>query len=310
MRASFFLFLSFWLLAVAASAQPISGTVTNAATRAGLPYVNIGVVGKDLGTVSTENGAYQLGFREALAQDTVRISSVGYQTRLLTLRALQVQPNVALAPESVRLQEVQVQGKNLFRRNLTLGNTGNSETSTLSLKTEDLGAEIGTVIALKRRPTRLLTANFNVAYNKRGPITLRVNLYRLDAKGRPTETKLLARDLIVASEVTKGVISVDLTKEKLVVDEDFFLAMEWITSGAPAGVPLAASATPMKTKVYRTGAEALAAQEGLGFSISLGYANNDLYVRKTSQGAWDRATVGAVLLGMQPRISFFVTAQD
>jgi hypothetical protein len=35
-----------------------------------------------------------------------------------------------------------------------------------------------------------------------------------------------------------------------------------------------------------------------------------MYVRNTSQGAWERVSVGALLLGMQPRISFFVTAQD
>ena len=309
MRASFFLFLSFWLLAVAASAQPISGTVTNAATRAGLPYVNIGVVGKDLGTVSTENGAYQLGFREALAQDTVRISSVGYQTRLLTLGALQAQPNVALTPESVSLQEVQVQGENLFRRNLTLGNTGNSKTMILKLKTDNLGAEMGTVIRLKNKPTRLLTANFNVAFNQLGPLTLRVNLYGLDAKGRPSEEKLLHRDLIVTSAITQGTISVDLTKERVVVDEDFFLAVEWIKPAAPAEA-LAAGPTEIKARVYRTEADVLAAQPSLCFSISLGYINNDLFVRKTSQGAWERATVGAMLLGLQPRISFFVTAQD
>jgi hypothetical protein len=310
MRAyAFFLLLACYLLVATAVGQTISGTITNAATRAGLPYVNIGVVGKDLGTVSSEQGAYQLLFREALANDTVRVSSVGYQTRLLTLRALLAQPNVALAPESVSLQEVQVQGKSLFKRDITLGNTGNSENSTLSLKTEDLGAEMGSVIRLKHQPTRLLTANFNVAYNKLGPLTLRVNLYRLDAKGLPTETKLLTHDLIITSEVARGTISVDLTKERLVVDEDFLLAVEWIKNSEPA-VALAAGPTEISTQVYRTQAEAKSKQGGLAFSLSLGYMNNDMYVRNTSQGAWERVSVGAVMLGMQPRISFFVTAQD
>jgi hypothetical protein len=299
---------------MAAMAQPISGTITNADSNAPLPFVNIGVVGKSLGTVSSEQGTYQMPFREALANDTVRVSSVGYQTRLLTLRALLAAPNVALAPESVNLQEVQVQGKSLFKRNVTLGTIGNSEGSTLNLNTKDLGAEMGTVISLKRKPTRLLTANFNVAYNKLGPVTLRVNLYRLDKKGFPTETKLLNHDLLITSEVTKGTISVDLAQERLVVDEDFFLAVEWIKNTEPnvalAAAPTATGPTTVKTRVYRSQAEAAANQGGLAFSLSVGYTDNDMYVRKTSQGAWERVSVGAVLLGMQPRISFFVTAQD
>ena len=192
---------------------------------------------------------------------------------------------------------------------MTLGNTGNSETSTLSLKTKNLGTGMGTVISLKHKPTRLLTANFNVAFNKIGPLALRVNLYRLDAKDRPTNEKLLHRDIIVTSEIQKGTISVDLAPERLVVAQDFFLAVEYLRNSEVAE-GLAVGPTQLKTRVYRSTAEAVAAQEGLAFSLSLGYANNDLYLRNTSQGAWERASVGAVLLGMQPRIRFFVTAQD
>ena len=82
--------------ATAAGAQSVQGHVADAATGQAVPFVNIGVVGKDLGTVANEKGAYQLPFREALATDTVRVSSIGYRARLLTLRALQALPNVAL----------------------------------------------------------------------------------------------------------------------------------------------------------------------------------------------------------------------
>ncbi|WP_035563698.1 carboxypeptidase-like regulatory domain-containing protein [Hymenobacter sp. IS2118] len=309
-RLTLLVFLIVLLKAMAAMAQPISGTITNADSHAPLPFVNIGVVGRDLGTVSSEQGTYQLLFREALADDTVRVSSVGYQTRRLTLRALLAQPNLALAPVSVGLQEVQVQGKSLFRRNVTLGTTGNSESVILKLQTEDLGAEMGTVISLKHKPTRLRTANFNVASNTIGPLTLRVNLYRLDAKGLPTETKLLSHDLIITSEIMKGTLSVDLTKEQLVVDEDFFLAVEWIKSSHEPAVALAAGPTQITTRVYRTPAEATAKPGSLVFSLSLGYMKNDMYVRKTSQATWERVSIGVMLLGMQPGISFFVTAQD
>ena len=313
----FFSLLSFllWLAVGPAAAQPISGTLTDAATSAGLPYVNIGVVGKDLGTVSTEQGRYQLQFREELANDTVRISSLGYQTRLLTLRSLLAQPNVALVPGSVPLAEVQVQGRSVFRRALTLGNTTNSLTSNLNLSTKHLGAEIGTVISVKRRPTRVLTANFNVSYNKVGALTFRVNLYRLDAKGRPTETKLLAHDVFATSNIKTGTITVDLTNERLLVDEDFFLALEWIKSKDATGQP----AQPLNLRVNVNKSKSKGAdgaplpppqRQDLAFSLSVGYANNELYLRSTSQATWERASLGARLAGMQPRISFFVTAQD
>jgi hypothetical protein len=276
------------LIITAALAQPISGRVTDARTGQPLPFVNIGVVGKALGTVSNEQGQYGLAFQEKLAADTVRVSYLGYRPQLLTLRQLQGQPNLALTPAAVALAEVRVT-KSRAWRDRTLGYAGNSETTTLHLDAKSLGAETGTVIYLKHRPTKVLQANFNVARNEVGTVTLRVNLYRLDAKGRPTNEKLLRREVILRTAANHGPISVDLTPDNLVLSEDFFLSLEWV-GGASA--------------------DAAALQKGLVFSAGIGYADNDIYYRSTSQASWERLSAGAVLAGMQPKLSFYITAQD
>ena len=75
------------LLVFPAVAQLISGSITDSRTHAALPYVNIGVVGQNLGTVADEQGAYTLAFREPLATAAIRVSSLGYAPRTLTLAA-------------------------------------------------------------------------------------------------------------------------------------------------------------------------------------------------------------------------------
>ncbi|NML66982.1 carboxypeptidase-like regulatory domain-containing protein [Hymenobacter sp. RP-2-7] len=287
MLHSALLAFSLLLVATATLAQAISGRVTDARTGQPLPFVNIGVVGKALGTVSDEQGQYGLLFQESLAADTVRVSYLGYQPRLLTLRQLRAQPAVALSPAAVALAEVRVQGKSRGWRDRTLGFSGNSTTSTLSLHPQDLGAETGAVIRLKHQPTKVLRANFNVAHNDAGLVTLRVNLYRLDAKGHPTSEKLLRRDVIVRTATPHGPISVDLTPDDLLLTEDFFLSLEWVG-----------------------GANVAALREGLNFSGGVGYTDNDVYYRTTSQANWERLSAGAMLAGMQPKVSFYVTAQD
>ncbi|RZL13326.1 MAG: carboxypeptidase-like regulatory domain-containing protein [Hymenobacter sp.] len=277
----------FWLLAVSAAAQPITGRVTDARTGQPLPFVNIGVVGKALGTVSNEQGQYGLAFQKNLANDTVRVSYLGYQPRLLTLRQLRAQPAVALSPAAVALAEVRVQGKSRGWRARTLGYNGASESTTLHLDAKSLGAETGTVIYLKHKPTKVLQANFNVARNQVGTVSLRINLYRLDAKGRPTNEKLLRREVIVRTAVAQGPLTVDLTPDNLLLTEDFFLSLEWVG-----------------------GADADALHQGLAFSAGIGYADNDIYYRTTSQANWERLSAGAVLAGMQPKLSFYVTAED
>jgi len=274
------------LTTAAALAQAISGRVTDAKTGQPLPFVNIGVVGKALGTVSNEQGQYGLAFQEKLAADTVRVSYLGYRPLLLTLRQLQSQPNLVLSPAAVALAEVRVQGKSLFRRVHTLGNTGNGETSTNTLSKNDLGGQVGTVIKLSRRPTRLRSATFNIARTSEGVVTFRVNIYRLDAHGRPTDTKLLARNIIVAAPAVRGPITVDLTPDQLILDENFFLSIEMLKWE---------NASP---------------RAEFTFSAAIGYTNNEIYWRRTSQAPWERASVGAILAGMQPKLSFYVTAED
>lgn len=287
LRSSLLVF--FLVLAAVAPtlAQTISGRVTDAKTGQSLPFVNIGVVGRALGTVSNEQGQYELAFREKLADDTVRVSYLGYRPLLLTLRQLRARPAVVLSPAAVALADVRVRGKSRGWRDRTLGFNGNSENSTLHLDAKSLGAETGTVIYLKHKPTRVLRANFNVARNQVGTVTLRINLYRLDAKGRPTNEKLLRREVIVRTAVSHGPLTVDLTPDNLLLTEDFLLSLEWVG-----------------------GADADALHQGLAFSAGIGYANNDIYFRTTSQASWERISAGAVLAGMQPKLSFYVTAQE
>jgi len=275
------------LLIASAVAQPITGRITDSRTHAALPYVNIGVLGKDLGTVADEQGRYTLAFQQALAAATVRLSSLGYAPRNLTLAELAAQPNVALTPEAVPLAEVEVRGKAQFRRTHTLGNTGNAEMATNTFASNSLGGQVGTVIKLSRKPTRIVNAVFNIARSSPGQVTFRVNMYRLGPDGLPIEVKLLPREVIVTSPIIRGPITVDLSADQLVLNEDFFLAIELLKWDNPAP----------------HGAE-------FAFSAALGYFHNEIYYRHTSQAAWKRASIGALMAGMQPRLSFYVKVND
>jgi len=278
-----------WLSAGLANAQtaPFNGTITDAHTGKGVPFANIGVVGKTVGTVADEQGHYQLPFVPALAHDTVRISSLGYAVQQLPLQQLAGHPSRQLLPAAVALASVVVTSRNSFRRTHILGNTGDSDASANTLSANDLGAQVGTIIHLAHHPARVLTANFNIARPATGTVTFRVNLYRLDSKGQPTAEKLLARDVLLTSPLNKGTLTVDLRADNVVVDNDFLLALEMLRWDG------------------RTNPHA-----EVTFSAAVGYTNNQLYARPASQADWTRTSIGAILAGMQPKISFFVLVQD
>lgn len=282
MQIPFFLF-SLLLLALKGYGQVITGTVTDATTKQPVPYANIGLYHRQLGTVTDPQGSYQLTYSETMANDTIRVSSVGYKSKSLLFSQFRANPNVTLEESIITLRQVMVKGKGLTNRRI-LGNQQDNDDNNLNLASNQPGTELGTVIYLKRKPSLLLNANFNIADNGVGELAFRINLYRL-INGRPTNEKLLDRDIIVTTAIRSGTFTVDLSSYKIVLDTDFLLALEWVktnSSGNPSG------------KLF--------------FNAGLGYARNDVYSRYASQSNWVREDEG--LAGMKPKISFFVTVND
>ena len=58
--------------------QKISGTVLEMNSDKPVEYVNIGIVGRNIGTVSDQNGKYTLDIKSEHHDDTLRFSCIGY----------------------------------------------------------------------------------------------------------------------------------------------------------------------------------------------------------------------------------------
>ncbi|MBJ6107994.1 carboxypeptidase-like regulatory domain-containing protein [Hymenobacter sp. BT523] len=290
LRSVLCLCLGLPLLPRPAMAQQLSGTVSGATSQQPLPFVNIGLPARGLGTVSDEQGRYQLRYNPAYAADTVRISSVGFEPRLVPFAALLAAPNVVLTPAAVSLAEVSVLATNTKLRTHTLGLAKPSSHFDMHMSSNELGTELGTIIRLARRPTLVQTLHVAVVKNEAGPLTFRLNLYRLDAKGLPTNDKLLSRDVLLTASETPGVLTADLSADHLVVDQDFLLAVEWVKGADAVAVDL--------TK-----------RLGFGGSLSYGY---DIFMRRTSQAAWKKPTFKSnmPLLGLRPQVAFYTTVRD
>ncbi|NVO86386.1 carboxypeptidase-like regulatory domain-containing protein [Hymenobacter sp. P5252] len=299
--ASSFKTVGFFLLTLltfgsTARAQTLVGTITEVRTGQPVPYANVGIPGKNVGTVADEQGHYQLSYTAANLADTVCLSSIGHEPRRVLLRELVARPEVQLTPAAIALADVRVQAPGLFKRRLTLGNTSNSEMIIAGMAAEGHGAEMGVIISLRHQPTKVQQARFNLLYQDSTDLTFRVNLYRLLPNGQPSSEKLNRRDIIVHSNSrpnNAGPLVVDLTPDNLVLDEDFLLTLEWVAGG-----------TAQKSQ------EMHGLRKNVYFSAALGYFGQPPYIRKTSQGKWEKLSLGARLAGMQFKVGFNVTALD
>src|SRR6476646_7698139 len=82
-RSSYF-FTVIMLFCLNASAQTIKGKVSDSDLHP-LAYVNIGIVGKNIGTVSDEQGNFSFTLPEQCDEDHLRFSMIGFQSREFTV---------------------------------------------------------------------------------------------------------------------------------------------------------------------------------------------------------------------------------
>ena len=96
-----------------AQKNAITGTVIDSLTQAPLPFTNVGVLGKDEGTVSNSEGTFTLSLEGLNSSDTIFFSFVGYQQRKVSLEQLKKQPQVALIENVIQLSAFSVHAREL-----------------------------------------------------------------------------------------------------------------------------------------------------------------------------------------------------
>lgn len=241
----------------------VEGTIKDGKSMKGLAYVNVGVVGKNVGTVTDSDGRFQLTVEETYDHDTLSISMVGYQRKSWRVsdfrQLLRHETEIILDEEAYTMDEVVVYGEKFKGRKLkekVLGNPTESKSNRTGFETNYLGNEMGIVIKNKKRPTYIKDFNVSVVSNKYDSFKFRINFYDMK-KGLP-DKNILKENIIVTSDMKEGKLTVDLTPYNIMVEDDFFVSMEWIEDMG---------------------------EHGLFFSTETSAASPTI-VRKTSQGAW------------------------
>ncbi len=263
----YILILSFSLSLLTLNGQTtFNGKITGGDSHENLGYVNIGVVGKNVGTVSNIHGNFELEIPRKHDADTLKISMIGYESKVFRVadfkKHISKNPTIHLAEIATDLKEVVIPGKKLKKK--ILGNKTRSKNVSAGFSSNLLGNEVGLVIKVKKRPTYITNFTASVARNEYDSLKFRLNFY--DVKnGRPNKS-ILNENIFINSEIKEGVISVDLSQYNIVVEDDFFVALEWIEDLGEGGL-----------------------------FFSAGFFNTPLIARETSQGGWHK--VGLVGLG-------------
>jgi hypothetical protein len=241
--------------------QKISGIVSNENSKTPVKYVNIGIAGKNIGTVCNFEGKYSLTADSQYDNDILLFSSIGYMPfsiKIADLRKKENQ-NVSMKEMAYELGEVIIRPK-IFKQQ-TLGVTSHYKCVSAGFKDNLFGYELGVLMKVKKTAF-LKSVNINIASCTFDSIFYRLNIYKV--AGDMRFENILNEPIFIqmSKEEVKEEIHIDLLPQNIVVDGDFLVTLEHIKD------------------------------LGEGYLYFCAGITDKTYYRKTSQGQWETGPVG------------------
>lgn len=229
---NFFTFFS-PLLVVAQDGLILKGKVIAQGGTESLPYVNIGIIGTSLGTISTVNGYFEFYLKENINEENIiRFSHLGYESKNYTIASLLSMEDltIKLKESAITLHTVEVRPDLLKAKVIGHQKTGTSKVTNFSISkkpNQNLGAAIGRRFNIGKETSQLSEFKFYVGGNNFDTIRFRINVYDIK-NGRPQQLINPKEIITTLIEHRKGWATVNLEAYQLFVKEDVVIALEWI----------------------------------------------------------------------------------
>jgi hypothetical protein len=221
----------------------LSGTIINHETRQPIEYATIGILEKGVGTVCNSLGEFDLLIPKDLLNNSLLISSLGYETETLKISDIKASPvglMIELKPTAILLKELTV----IASRPVRLGYKPNDDQVTGFFKAAGLGLEGGTLIQNNER-VRLTQFNLNIIKIPFDSLKFRLNIYSVDK--RRSFSKINSRDIIFTIlKADTGLYSLSLVNENIQVTDNFICSIELVElfGQAPENAEFMFSAIP------------------------------------------------------------------
>ena len=272
----FFPILLFASFSYSVLAQEIyKGKTLDVNTQKPLGYVNIGVLGKGVGTCSKTGGAYQLDLTGVKETDTLLFSLIGYTADTIVVSDYKKKYKSKVAIIFLSSLILPYQEKLIYDEEMVtkvLGNEHVSKSKKVGFDGMFLGAEIGLKIAIKGSPTYLKDLHFSLVKTPSVNSHIRINMYyMLDAL--PKE-QILDENIIVEIKPGQKMVVVDLLPYYIVLEEDVVVSVECIESaliGGESNILLAGGKGPLFKRNVSHGKWERYGGPGLGINVTAIY---------------------------------------
>ena len=204
----------------------INGFVRMSNSNEPIPFVHIGVLGKNLGTISRPDGSYEINLAESSAQDSLVFSSIGFKKASFAISDLTESFDVSLVEDIKILKEVLVTGKKQRTKTEKFGRIKPSKRTRgqNGLLDFGFGGEQGIRISTSQT-YHLEEVSFHMRFNTVDSVLFRVNIYDIGEDGLPRNS-LLNQNQFVKSKKGQKWIRKRLEDERLMIDQDIIVTYE------------------------------------------------------------------------------------
>lgn len=209
----------------------IKGVIVDASTNKGIPFTSIGIIGKNIGTLSDENGNFEFSFTSALKNDSLKILSIGYKSIqfLVSDFTKETKQTLKLESQATQLEEITIKSKKIKYK--ILGNdkyTKNNCSGFVKNESNWKGSESAIIAGNKIGRQVLLEAfSFYVIQNKyQDSLKFRLMFYEASEKGYPRYKTILRKPIIFKVGVKQGEFTLNLKEYNISTSKDFFISIE------------------------------------------------------------------------------------
>jgi len=241
--------------------QTFSGKVIESKSKVPIEFVNIGIIGKNIGTTSDMKGNYKIVIDSLFDNDTLLFSCIGYLPHKMKVEDFKKLTNrdVQLKKKTYELDEIVINPKK-FKQQI-LGIKSKSKRMQAGFKDNKLGYELGLLLKVKKSAF-LEKVDISIAVCTYDSIFYRLNVYRVRDKMKFENVLQKPIYISLPKEKVKELISINLKPYNIVVEGDFLITLEHVKD---------------------------LGEGNLFFSVGL---SKKTYYRKTSQGIWEKVPIG------------------
>ena len=208
----------------------IEGIIINSETKENIPFTNIGIRSKDIGTISNPSGHFKIHIPVENNNDTLSISHLGFLKKQILIKNLLIDTKITieLSPSVATLEEVKV-SRLIKKKPLKIGTQSYSSMVAGSVhdnnsKNKDI-RELAKKIKIKK-PIQLNDITINLFSVRNTNAKFRVNFYT-NADGFPGD-KINTEEIIVNTTIKDGWNTIDISEYNLIFDKTFFVSLEYL----------------------------------------------------------------------------------